>query len=239
MVFVYGLFIHANVYRSNAKDPCSSNDFCSSCSHAGSDVDKEEGNTNIPGNRKITLLIIFTAIGSVISGAALLPSYDLSQVAAQQVGSDADLSLSMLRQHGAPLLGSPSARITIIEFGDFQCPFCKRFAKDTEPQINQTYIQTGKVNMVFVHFTKFGPDSITAAVAGQCVNDQGKFWNLYEILYKNQGAEDSGWASKDNQKKFALQIPAVNPQKFNTCLDSGKNVSLVQSVVAFRYEPDG
>ena len=135
--------------------------------------------------------------------------------------------------------GAHQLRITIIEFGDFQCPFCKRFAKDTEPQINQTYIQTGKVNMVFVHFTKFGPDSITAAVAAQCVNDQGKFWNLYEILYKNQGAEDSGWASKDNQKKFALQIPGLNPQKFNTCLDSGKNVSLVQSVVAFRYEPDG
>jgi hypothetical protein len=117
-------------------------------------VDKEERNTDTPSNRKITLLIIFTAIGSVISGAALLPSYNLSQVAAQQAGSNAQLSLSMLRQHGAPLLGSPSARITIIEFGDFQCPFCARFAKETEPQINQTYIQTGKVNMVFVQTGK-------------------------------------------------------------------------------------
>ena len=196
-------------------------------------MDKEERNTDTPGNRKITLLIIFTAIGSVISGAALLPSYNLSQVAAQQAGSNAELSLSMLRQHGAPLLGSPSARITIIEFGDLQCPFCKRFAKETEPQINQTYIQTGKVNMVFVHFTKLGPDSITAAVAAQCINDQGKFWNLYDILYKNQGAEDSGWADKDNLKKFALQIPGLNQQKFNTCLDSGQNVLLVQNDLAF------
>jgi hypothetical protein len=64
-------------------------------------VDKEEGNTYTSDNKKIRLLIIFTAIGSVISGAALLPSYHLSQVAAQQAGSNADLSLSMLRQHGA------------------------------------------------------------------------------------------------------------------------------------------
>jgi hypothetical protein len=63
----------------------------------------------------MTLLIIFTTIGSVISGAALLPSYNLSEVAAQQAGSNAQLSLSMLKQKGVPLLGSPSAHITIIE----------------------------------------------------------------------------------------------------------------------------
>jgi protein-disulfide isomerase len=186
-----------------------------------------------PNSRKITLLIIFTAIGSVISGAALLPSYNLSQVVAQQAGSNAQLSLSMLKQKGVPLLGSPSAPITIIEFADFQCPFCARFAKDTQPQINQTYIQTGKVNMVYVHFTKFGPDSVTAAMAAQCANDQGKFWNFYNILFKNQGAENSGWAGKDNLKKFALQIPGLDTQKFNTCLDSGKYVSLVQNQLAF------
>ena len=70
-------------------------------------------------------------------------------------------------------------------------------------------------------------------VAAQCINDQGKFWNLYDILFKNQGAEDSGWANKDNLKKFALQLPGLNQQKFNTCLDSGKNVSLVQNDLAF------
>jgi protein-disulfide isomerase len=186
-----------------------------------------------PNSRKITILIIFTAIGSVISGAALLRSYNLSQVAAQQAGSNAQLSLSMLKQKGVPLLGSPSAHITIIEFADFQCPFCARFAKDIQPQINQTYIQTGKANMVYIHFTKFGPDSVTAAMAAQCANDQRKFWNFYNILFRNQGAENSGWASKDNLKKFALQIPGLDTQKFNTCLDSGKYASLVQNQLAF------
>jgi len=197
-------------------------------------VSKESGNENCPKNRTITLLIIFITLELVITGAAFTSSYDLGQVAAQQQTSNSTkLSLSALRQQGVPLLGNPSARVTLIEFGDFQCPFCDRFAKDTEPQINQTYIQTGKVNMMFVHFTIYGPDSITAAVAAQCVNDQGKFWNLYDILYKNQGAVNSGWANKDNLKKFALQIPGLDMQKLNSCLDSGKYVSLVENDLNF------
>lgn len=195
---------------------------------------KENSNENCPKNITITLLIIFITLELVITGAALTSTYDLGQVSAQQQTSNSTkLSLSALRQQGVPLMGNPSAHVTLIEFGDFQCPFCDRFAKDTEPQINQTYIQTGKVNMMFVHFTIYGPDSITAAVAAQCVNDQGKFWNLYDILYKNQGAVNSGWANKDNLKKFALQIPGLDMQKLNSCLDSGKYVSLVENDLNF------
>jgi protein-disulfide isomerase len=195
---------------------------------------KKNSNENCPKNITITLLIIFITLELVITGAALTSTYDLGQVAAQQQTSNSTkLSLSALRQQGVPLMGNPSAHVTLIEFGDFQCPFCDRFAKDTEPQINQTYIQTGRVNMMFVHVTIYGPDSITAAVAAQCVNDQGKFWNLYDILYKNQGAVNSGWANKDNLKKFALQIPGLDMQKLNSCLDSGKYVSLVENDLNF------
>jgi protein-disulfide isomerase len=179
-----------------------------------------------------TLVFLF------IIGAVTLPFIiNQIQVLAQQqqnnnIGNNS-LSVHTLIQQGVPLLGNISAPVTIIEFGDFQCPFCDRFAKETEPQINQTYIQTGKVNMLFVHFTIYGPDSVTAAMAAQCIDDQGKFWNLYNILYKNQGAVNSGWANKDNLKKFASQIPGLDTQKFNSCLDSGKYVSLVQNDLAF------
>src|SRR5207245_10093476 len=60
-----------------------------------------------------------------------------------------------------------------------------------------------------------------------------EFWNFYDILYNNQGSVNSGWASKDNLKKFALQISGLDTQKFNSCLDSGKYVSLVQNDLAF------
>ena len=83
-------------------------------------------------------------------------------------GGSINLSPKSLIQSGSPLLGNPSAPVTIVEFGDFQCKFCDRFAKETEPKINATYIQTGKVNMVFKNFVTHGPDSITAAMAAQC-----------------------------------------------------------------------
>ena len=75
------------------------------------------------------------------------------------------LSFHSLVQQGSPFLGKPSAPVTIVEFGDFQCDRCARFAKYTEPQINQTYIQTGKVNLVFKYFPNYGPDSTHAAMA--------------------------------------------------------------------------
>ncbi len=143
------------------------------------------------------------------------------------------LSISNLVSGGSALLGKASAPITIVEFGDFQCRFCDRFAKETEPQINSTYIQTGKASLVFKNFVTHGSDSVTAAVAAQCAKDQGKFWNFYATLYNNQGEENSGWASKDNMKRFATQISGLNTQKFNSCLDSGKYNSLVNNDNAF------
>jgi protein-disulfide isomerase len=83
--------------------------------------------------------------------------------------------------------------VTLIEFGDFQCEFCARFAKVTEPAINAAYIQTGKANMVFKHFVTHGSDSETAAIASQCANEQGQFWNFYKMIYENQAPENSGW----------------------------------------------
>ena len=77
-------------------------------------------------------------------------------------GSIINLSPNSLIQSGAPLLGKPSAPVTIVEFGDFQCEFCDRFAKQTEPKINSTYVQTGKVNIIFKNFVTHGPDSLTA-----------------------------------------------------------------------------
>ena len=61
----------------------------------------------------------------------------------------------------------------------------------------------------------------------------GKFWNHYDILYKNHGAVNSGWANKDNLKKFASKILGLDTQKFNSCLDNGKYVSLVKNDLAF------
>jgi protein-disulfide isomerase len=143
-----------------------------------------------------------------------------------------NLSLASLISQGSPITGKPTAPVTLIEFGDFQCEFCARFAKVTEPSINTTYIQTGKANMVFKHFITHGEDSVTAAITSQCANEQGQFWNFYKTIYENQGPENSGWANIENMKKFASQISGLAKQKFDSCIDSQKYRSLVDNDMA-------
>lgn len=138
------------------------------------------------------------------------------------------LPLQDLIRNGSPFQGKVSAPITIIDFSDFQCYLCNRFVKNTEPLVNQSYIQTGKVALVFNHLPNRGFDSMGAALAAQCTNDQGKFWQFHNLLYSNQKAIDSGWVSKENLKNFALQIPGLDIKRFDRCFDSEKYKSFVQ-----------
>ncbi len=138
------------------------------------------------------------------------------------------LPLQDLIRNGSPFQGKVSAPITIIDFSDFQCYLCNRFVKNSEPLVNQSYIQTGKVALVFNHLPNRGFDSTDAALAAQCTNDQGKFWQFHNLLYSNQKAIDSGWVSKENLKNFASQIPGLDIRRFDRCFDSEKYKSFVQ-----------
>ena len=148
----------------------------------------------------------------------------------QGINNNDNISLPNLIRQGSPYLGEPTAPITIVDFSDFQCYLCARYVKATEPIINQTYIQTGKVVLVFKHLPNRGIDSMNASIASQCTNDQGKFWDFHQLLYKNQKPIDSGWVSKENLKKFAAKIPELDMDKFNSCFDNQKYKSFVEDV---------
>jgi protein-disulfide isomerase len=174
-----------------------------------------------------TLLIIsiaFLTLTSVVNSC-----YYFNDTSAQKSDEHIkNLSLQNLIKNSSPFLGNMSAPITIIDFSDFQCYLCNRYVKNTEPIINQTYVQTGKVALVFKHLPNRGFDSLGAALAAQCMNDQEKFWQFHKLLYANQKPIDSGWVSKENLKKFALQIPGLDIKQFDSCFDSEKYKSFVQ-----------
>ena len=155
----------------------------------------------------------------VVTQPATIPTAD--QSAAQQSLMD---SLIPKVRH---FTGDPNAPVTIIEFADFQCPYCGRFFVQTKPQIDEAYIQSGKVRLGYWNFAFLGDESTWAAEAAECAADQDKFWEYHDILYGSQSGENQGAFNKDNLKKFAEEL-GLDTQTFNECLDSGKYTSLIQ-----------
>ena len=116
-----------------------------------------------------------------------------------------------------PFLGEEDAKVVVVEFSDFQCPFCKRFRDQTFDQIKSKYIDTFKVKFVYKDFPlSIHPDAENAALAAECADEQGKFWEYHDIIFENQGALDI-----NSLKQHAVTL-GLNEEQFNECLDSKK-----------------
>ena len=125
-------------------------------------------------------------------------------------------------ENGSPPLGSESAPITIVEFGDYQCEACYLWFHNTRSTLIDNYIETGKAKLVFVDLPFLGRDSPIAAQASYCAEDQGKYWKYHSMLYNFQeGAPGSGWADRDRLNSFAFTLN-MNMDEFNDCMDSSK-----------------
>jgi len=132
-----------------------------------------------------------------------------------------EVALSLFTANASPFLGDENAPITLVEFGDYQCFFCNKFFHETEGAILKNYVETGKVKIIFKDFTIIGPDSIAAAHATHCANDQGKFWEYHDALYNNWAGENNGWASLGNLTKFANDVQ-LDQETFTKCMNDGK-----------------
>lgn len=132
-----------------------------------------------------------------------------------------DFTVKQLLSMGSPPHGSMLAPITIVEFGDYQCTFCYKFHQSSLDTLTEEYVKSGRAKLVFIDFTLNGEDSILAAEAAHCANEQGKFWKYHDELYNNWGGERTGWVNKQSLIKFAHNAE-LNLDKFNQCLDSGK-----------------
>lgn len=130
-----------------------------------------------------------------------------------------------------PMRGDPDAPITIVEFSDFQCPFCARFHVQTLPLLLEEYIDEGKVNLVYRDFPiqSIHPNALPAAVAAECANEQGKYWEYHDALFEKQ----SGWNKLDSNtvistfSQYASEI-GLEQDQFDSCLGSGKYLEEVQ-----------
>jgi protein-disulfide isomerase len=122
----------------------------------------------------------------------------------------------------APTLGRADAPVTIVEFSDYQCPFCQRFFATTLPVLKKDYIDTGKVRYVFRDFPlEMHPEARKAAEAGHCAGEHGKYWEMHAVLFQNQRA-----LALPQLAEYARTI-GLDEAEFDQCLSSGRHSARV------------
>jgi len=128
----------------------------------------------------------------------------------------------------SPVIGEAKAIVTLIEFSDYQCPFCSRHARDVMPQIVADYVDTGKLKYVMFEnpITSIHKNAYNASLAALCAGDQGKYWEMHDIMFANQRE-----LGVDGLKSFAASI-GLNSSEFDTCLDSKTYEKQVNSNLA-------
>ena len=178
--------------------------------------------TNLESD-KITQSDLNEAISRLESKIGTSPSQSSSQTSTQLVRASID---------DDPMKGDPNAPITIIEFSDYECPFCKRFYENTLPLIEKNYINTGKVNFVYRDFPiqSIHPNAIPAALAAECADDQNSFWPFHDMIFENKGT----WERLEGEKLFnefgqyAVAL-GLNLEEFNSCLESNKHLDEIRN----------
>jgi protein-disulfide isomerase len=151
---------------------------------------------------------------------AILPGKGISQ------NRSVEETLAALEK--GPTLGSATAQVSMVEFSDFQCSFCKRFWADTLPRLKETYIKKGQVRFVYRHSAILGKQSVQAAQGADCAGEQGKFWQYHDRLFENQG----GLSFTNAKLKQYAQELGLKTSSFSPCLDSDKYVKKVEGETA-------
>jgi protein-disulfide isomerase len=132
-----------------------------------------------------------------------------------------DLTLGV----GGPFQGSDGAMLTLVEFSDYECPFCGRHARETFPQIRRDYIETGKLRYVFrdAPIESIHPNAFKASEAARCAGEQAKYWEMHDRLFTNQAALAPA------QLLLHAEAVGLDSQPFRQCLDSGKYAAVIRN----------
>lgn len=184
------------------------------------------------------ILPVSIIVAALMISGSVVYNASRSNLKADLGGSDnyntgnepADSGVSLQLNSQDVVLGDLNAPVTLVEYGDFQCPFCGRFFSQTEPAIKEEYVKTGKVKFVYRHFAFLGPESLAAAEASECAKDQGKFWQYHDEIYKEEqrdGEEHNGNLNRDLFLGIAGRL-GLNEADFASCFDQKKYANKVQ-----------
>ncbi|MHB8629495.1 MAG: DsbA family protein [Aggregatilineales bacterium] len=192
-------------------------------------------NTAVPGAAANAISTAIARLPGLVSGTpvALNARASSANTGAAVQPTPRVVPIQHINISGAPSWGPADAKVTVVEFGDFQCPYCAQFFRYTYPLLRQNYAD--KIRFVFRNFPlPQHPDAVPAALAAECANEQGKFWEYHDTLYANQ-ADLSSNALIQYAGQVGLDVP-----KFTQCFQSQKYLSVVSNDVqaAFGYKAD-
>jgi protein-disulfide isomerase len=204
----------------------------------GYEIEVQESMPRRSSDKFLPISIIVAAVlicGAIVFSVFYRPGSSGAPAPAPAAGVQAQpASAASLMTLGSrdEILGNAGAPVTIVEYGDYQCPFCTRYFSQIQPTIKSQYLDTGKAKMVFRDFPFLGPESLAAANAAQCAEDQGKLWNYHDALYtakisdeaQNANAENDGFFTRAEFLKLAGQV-GLNQQTFASCLDGNQHAN--------------
>jgi protein-disulfide isomerase len=133
--------------------------------------------------------------------------------------------VAALEQDSGPSKGAADAPVVMVDFSDFQCSYCGKFAKETLPKLEERYIRTGKLRLVFRHMAILGEASVTASLAAACAQDQGKFWDYHNTLFANRSALAF---TSTRLKRYAADL-LLDQTAFASCLDGKTHAGRIES----------
>jgi protein-disulfide isomerase len=159
--------------------------------------------------------------------APILPSVGLV-TQAPRLEPFLSTSTAELGLRAANRIGPTDAPVTIIEFADFQCPYCAEFFQDVEPLLRQDYVSANKVAIVFKHLAILGPESVWAAQAAECAADQGRFWDYHDLLYADRTGEEGILFDRGQLINLAWKLQ-LDSSQFEHCLGNDETLARVQA----------
>jgi protein-disulfide isomerase len=170
----------------------------------------------------VAIAVIVVVSGNQNSGG------DASNVAYAQT---VDRLLDGIPQEGM-VLGQPSAKVTLLEFGDLQCPVCKGYSEEVLPEVIENQVRSGEAKLDFRNYTIISQQSTPAGAAAIAAGEQGRGWNFVELFYRNQGVEDSGYVTNDFLTAIAKGAAVPNIPRWNAARKSQRVLDEVARTTA-------
>ncbi len=162
------------------------------------------------------LLLLVVLVGAIVAGVAIgvsvLGSGGTKSSGKVEGAAEVSRLFSGIPQHGLAL-GSSSAPVTLVEYADLQCPYCAQFAAGTLPALVERYVRPGSLRIEFRGIAFLGPESLAALRAVVAAGRQGRLWQMVDLLYRNQGDENSGWVTDDLLRAAGSRVRGLDVER--------------------------